>query len=116
MENTEIIDTSIALQSQKRKIDATKKQIRGSSLLLLGRFISIGLNFATQVMMVRYLSTTDYGSWGYALALVNFFEVFSTLGLKRSISRFIPIYHENEEYEKLFGTIALVFMTIVING
>jgi len=116
MENTEIIDTSIASQSQKRKIDATKKQIRGSSLLLLGRFISIGLNFATQVMMVRYLSTTDYGSWGYALALVNFFEVFSTLGLKRSISRFIPIYHENEEYEKLFGTIALVFMTIVING
>lgn len=95
------------------KKDDSTKQIRGSSLLLLGKFLSIGINLATQVMMVRYLSKADFGAWGYALAIVSFFETISTLGLARSQTRFIPIYHEKEEYDKLFGTIALIFITLV---
>ena len=92
---------------------AIKKQIRGSSLLLLGKFFSVGLNFATQVLIVRYLTKADYGAWSYVLTVVIFFQTFSTLGLKRSVSRFLPIFHEKEEYDKLYGTIALMFITIV---
>ena len=95
------------------KKDDSTKQIRGSSLLLLGKFLSIGINLATQVMMVRYLSKADFGAWGYALAIVTFFQTICTLGLARSQTRFIPIYHEKEEYDKLFGTIALIIITIV---
>lgn len=112
----EVIDIPHNTIKPSVKEDATRKQIRGSSLLLLGKCISVGLNFASQVLMVRYLSTSDYGAWGYALAIVAFFQAFSTLGLKRSITRFIPIYHEKEEYEKLFGTIILVLGTILITG
>jgi O-antigen/teichoic acid export membrane protein len=96
--------------------DATSKQIRGSSLLVVGKFLSVGLNLATQVLLVRYLTKSDYGSWTYALAAVAFFQTFSTLGLKRSISRFLPIFHEKEEFDKLFGTIALAIATILISG
>ncbi len=96
------------------KHDTTRKQIRGSSLLLLGRFISVGLNFAAQVLIVRQLSTADYGAWTYALAVVAFFQGISTLGLRRGITRFIPIYHEREEFDKLFGTIFMVIATIVV--
>lgn len=95
------------------KRDATQKQIRGSSLLLLGKFISVGINFLAQVLVVRYLTRDDYGSWAYALAIVAFFQGFSSLGLRRAITRFIPIYHEHEEYEKLFGTILLTVGTIL---
>ncbi len=98
------------------KGDTTRKQLRGSSLLLTGRFLSLALNFAAQVLMVRYLSKTDYGAWAYALAVVTMFEAFATIGLDRSITRFVPIYHEKHEYQKLFGTIALVLGAIVLTG
>ena len=98
------------------KDDATRKQLRGSSLLLMGRFLSLGINFATQVLMVRYLSKTDFGAWSYALSVVMLFQAFASVGLDRSITRFVPIYHERREYEKLFGTIALVLAAIAITG
>src|SRR5690348_308369 len=41
--------------------DATRKQVRGSSLFLFGRVLSLGINFFTQVLMVRYFSTRDFG-------------------------------------------------------
>ncbi len=91
--------------------DTTRKQIRGSTLLLLGRFLAVGINFASQVLIVRYLTKSDYGSWAYALAIVAFFHGLSSLGLRRAITRFIPIYHEKEEFEKLFGTLFLTFGT-----
>ncbi len=94
----------------------TRKQIRGSGLLLAGRCVSLVLNFITQVLIVRYLSKSDYGSWAYCLSLIVLFQAFSSLGLKRSITRFLPIYHEQKDYGKMFGTIALVIMSILIMG
>lgn len=97
-----------------KKGDATRKQIRGSSLLLAGRFIATGLNFVSQVLIVRQLSQTDFGAWAYALSIVAFFHGISTLGLRRGITRFVPIYHERDEYDKLFGSIALTILTIAV--
>jgi O-antigen/teichoic acid export membrane protein len=76
----------------------------------------MGLNFASQVLIVQYLSKSDYGAWAYTLAIIAFFNGFSTLGLRRAITRFVPIYHEKAQYEKLFGTIILVLGTIAITG
>jgi O-antigen/teichoic acid export membrane protein len=97
--------------SDHRKAIA-RKQIRGSGLLLTGRCLSVALNFATQVLIVRYLSKSDYGAWAYCLSLIALFWSFSTLGL----TRFLPIYHENEDHGKLFGTIILAIITIIITG
>jgi len=98
------------------KPETARKQIRGSSLLLGGRGISIGINFAAQVLMVRYLSMSDYGAWAYSFAILALLQPFATLGLRRSITRFIPIYHENDEYDKVSGTIVLVLCTICLVG
>ncbi len=96
--------------------DPTRKQLRGSSLLLGGRMLSVGINFVAQVLLVRHLSTTDFGAWAYALSVVSFCQGFAVLGLDRAITRFIPIYHEKEEYGKLFGTILLVFGSILFTS
>lgn len=113
------MDTIIKRHAQKQSDaggEVARKQIRGSSLLTVGRGISIAINFATQILIVRYLSKSDYGAWAYALALVAFFQAFASFGLDRSITRFIPIYHENEEYDKLSGTILLTVLTVVVSG
>lgn len=98
------------------KKSAARKQIRGSSLLLGGRMISMVVNFLVQVLTVRYLSKTDYGAFAYALSMVSLGETVITLGLDRAVTRFIPIYQEKKEYEKLFGTLALVIGTILSLG
>lgn len=94
--------------------DSAHHQIRGSSLLLSGRLLSLGLNFASQVCIVRYLSTTAYGAFAYGLAIVAFFRLFASLDLHEAVSRFVPIYREMREYGKLFGTIFLAMSAVVL--
>jgi O-antigen/teichoic acid export membrane protein len=96
--------------------EATRKQVRGSSLLLGGRFISLGMNFAIQILIVRYLSKADYGAWAYALSIISLGVSIATFGLDRSITRFVPIYDEEKAYDKLWGTIVMVTSTILSLG
>ena len=92
---------------------ATSRQIRGSSLLLIGRFGSIATTLVVQVITVRYLSQRDYGALAWALSIVGLIESVITLGLDRAVSRYAPIYHEREDYPRLLGTIWLAFGSIV---
>jgi O-antigen/teichoic acid export membrane protein len=93
--------------------ETTRKQIRGSSLLLLGRFLSLGINFGIQILIVRYLSKADYGAFAYGLSIVSLGASIVAFGLDRSITRFIPIYEEDREYDKLWGTIVMALGTIL---
>jgi O-antigen/teichoic acid export membrane protein len=93
--------------------DDTARQIRGSSLLTGGRAISLLINFAVQVLIVRYLSREGYGAFAYALSLVLVGESIVTLGLDRAITRFVPIYEERGQYDRLFGTLALAVGTVL---
>jgi O-antigen/teichoic acid export membrane protein len=111
---SQVEELSISEQSANHRL--TRDQIRGSSLLLFGRLISVGVNFLSQVLVVRYLSTADYGAWAYALSVVAFFQGFATLGLDRAVTRFVPIYEEKREYNKLLGTLVLVVGSTVLVG
>lgn len=95
-------------QTAPRKPDAVRKQLRGSSLLLAGRLLSRVINFTSQLLIVRHLTTEDFGAFAYGLAIVAFCRGFSTLGLRRAVMRFIPIYHERGEYGRILGTLVLV--------
>jgi len=97
----------------KSAAKSTRRQIRGSSLLLFGRLISMVVNFAVQVLTVRYLTKDDYGAFAYALSLVALGETVITLGLDRAVTRFVPIYQEKDDYPKLFGTLLMVYGTII---
>jgi O-antigen/teichoic acid export membrane protein len=94
----------------------TDQQLRGSSLLLVGRFISIGVNFAVQVMIARYLSVSAYGAFAYALSLVTLGETIVTFGLDRGVSRFLAVYDEQKDYERITGTLVMVAGTIISLG
>ena len=96
--------------------DATRKHLRGSSFLLTGRGISLGVNFAVQVLIVRYLSQTEYGAFAYALAFASLAQTIITFGLDRSITRFVPIYEERGDYGRLFGTLVMAAGTFLALG
>jgi O-antigen/teichoic acid export membrane protein len=92
------------------------KLVRQSSLLLVGRIISKLANFATQILIVRYLSQTTYGGFAYALTVATTAQNLVALGLDRSIVRFLPIFQEQRDYPKLFGTIVMAVLVIVSLG
>jgi O-antigen/teichoic acid export membrane protein len=93
--------------------DRITTQLRGSTLLLVGRLISIALNVVIQIVIVRYLSKSGYGAFAYVLTIVAVSQTFVTFGMDRAISRFVPIYDERREYNKVFGTIAMALTTVV---
>jgi O-antigen/teichoic acid export membrane protein len=108
--------TSQAETLPRTKHSATNRQIRGSSLLLAGRLFSKFVNLIIQVLTVRVLSEADYGAFAYALSLVALGETIATIGLDRAITRFVPIYHEKRDYDKLFGTMIMVVGTVLAIG
>lgn len=91
----------------------TSGQIRGSGLLLVGRLLAVVANLVTQVLIVRYLTTTDYGAFAYALALVSFVGGLLALGFDRAIARFLPVYEERADHARFFGALFLVLGVIV---
>lgn len=94
------------------KHNAANRQIRGSSLLLGGRILAMAINQAVQIMIVRYLAQNDYGAFALALSVVMLAESVIVFGLDRAVSRFLPIYQEEENYDKFFGTLVMIVSAV----
>ncbi|MDP1807848.1 MAG: oligosaccharide flippase family protein, partial [Acidimicrobiales bacterium] len=92
---------------------AATRQIRGSSLLLVGRVVALVINVTTQVVMVRALSKTDYGAFAYALTIATLARTLVSFGEDQALTRFLAIYEEKREYDKLFGTFVMATVKIV---
>jgi len=95
---------------------STKRLVRGSSLLFVGRILSLGANFVIQVTIVRYLSQGAYGAFAYAMSIVMLVESLVNLGMGRAVSRFVPIFHEEQDWDRLLGTLVMIPLTIVSLG
>ncbi len=109
--------TTLPLESAPAARDtAVRQQIRGSSLLLSGQFVAKGMNFVAQILIVRYLSQSDYGALAYALSIVTLGQGLAMFGLNRAVTRFLPIYHEQKQYDKLFGTLLMVVGVVLSIG
>jgi O-antigen/teichoic acid export membrane protein len=86
---------------------AEARQIRGSSLLLLGTLLASLVDFGSQVLLVRYLAKSDFGAWSYALAVVALLTSVAQFEMRNAAARFIPIYLERRETGKVVGIVAL---------
>jgi len=87
--------------------ESVRSQIRGSALLVTGRFVSLGINLLVQVITVRYLAREQYGMFAYALAVVDMLTIVALLGMDGTLSRFAAMYYEQSDLPRLFGAIAI---------
>lgn len=105
-------DLSTAAESAEQRAEsgrgATRRQIRGSALLVAGRMLAIGANLISQVLIARYLSIAEFGSFAYALSLVALVQSVVALGFDRAISRFLPVYDEQHDHNAFYGTLLFV--------
>jgi O-antigen/teichoic acid export membrane protein len=93
-----------------------RRHVRGSSLLLVGRGLSILFTTATQVVVVRALTKSDYGAFAYALVLAGAGQTLLSLGQGRLLSRFMAKYEEERDYNRMFGSMALAAGTILVTS
>jgi O-antigen/teichoic acid export membrane protein len=93
-----------------------RSQVRGSALLVVGRIVTLLLTTATQVVIVRVLTKSDFGAFSYALALVAAGRTVLSLGQGRLLSRFMAKYEEHQDYDRMFGAVLLAVGTIVVTS
>ncbi|MFL5686969.1 MAG: oligosaccharide flippase family protein [Chloroflexota bacterium] len=87
--------------------------VRGSTLLLLGRMLSIGINLITQAIIARYLSQAEFGAFALAVGIAGVGQVFITLGLHRGATQFFARYEEAGDDQRLVGSILVNIAVIV---
>lgn len=93
--------------------DLARRHLRGSVLLLVGRVGSMAFTISAQVILVRALSKSEFGAFAFALAITSACRILLSLGQGRTLSRFLAIYEERGQRERLFGALALVALTVV---
>src|SRR5690349_11284667 len=96
--------------------DATRRQVRGSSLLFAGRLMSVAANMVVQVLLVRSLGREEYGAFAYALSVVSLAQVAVTLGVDRALPRFLALYDETGDRRRLAGTVLLAVGSVLAFG
>jgi len=84
--------------------------------MLVGRMISIAINFLVQVLIVRYLSKEGYGAFAYGYSIAILASRMTALGTDKAANRFIPIYHEKNQLNRIKGSLFLAFGTIGVMG
>jgi O-antigen/teichoic acid export membrane protein len=93
-----------------------REHVRGSSLLVLGRILTLVLTTATQVVVVRALTKEEFGAFAYALAFAAAGRILLSLGQGRMLSRFMAKYEERREYDRMFGSMFLAVGTILVTS
>lgn len=94
----------------------TATGLRGSTVLLAGRLVSVLIGFGTQVLLVRSLSKDDYGLFALGLAVVAAVRIAVSLGHNRTIARFFSIYRERADAARLVGTLVMEAAMIGLLG
>jgi O-antigen/teichoic acid export membrane protein/D-alanine-D-alanine ligase-like ATP-grasp enzyme len=94
-------------------VAANAAHVRGSTLLVTGRLLSLGINLGTQIIVARYLGQAEFGAFALAFAIAGLGQVAITLGLHRGVTRFLTADLERADHPRLLGTIVLNVAVIV---
>ena len=100
-----------------------QKIAKGTGIIFIGTIIGMLLGFVSRIIIVRYITQSEYGIYSLALVLMHIFVVISTLGLQEGVVRQISFYRGKNDSSKVKGVvlssmqialIASVFLSLVL--
>ena len=71
---------------------------------------------ARKSLWLRYLSKSEFGAFGFALSAVALLQTFATLEMSNVVARFLPLYREQRDHGRLFGSIVLAISVVSASG
>lgn len=105
-------DAQPTQDSRADDAEVEREHVRGSSLMVVGRLLSVALNLVVQVTAVRYLGKTDYGVFAYAIAVSSFGSSAALLGQDQALSRFLARYDEEGDAARARGAVTVAFAVV----
>ena len=102
-----------AVEDTSQSAGSVDSQIRGSSVLMLGRVSSIAVNLIVQALIARGLTKAEFGQFAYALSIVTMIATFITLGIDRAVPRFVAMFDERKQWGHLAGTLYIQISIIL---
>jgi len=82
-----------------------QKIAKGTGIIFIGTIIGIFIGFASRILVVRYITQSEYGIYSLALVLMNISVVISTLGLSEGAVRQIAFYRGKNDTSKVKGVV-----------
>ena len=83
-----------------------QKIAKGTGIIFIGTIIGMLLGFVSRIIIVRYITQSEYGIFSLALVLMSIFVTISTLGLQQGSTRYIAYFRGKKEEGKARGVIS----------
>lgn len=96
--------------------ESLKKIAKGSGIILVGTILDIFFRFIGRVIVVRYITITEYGLYSLALVVMTAFFIVSTLGLQQGSARYIAYFRGKTENEKIRAVIHSSTKIAIVSG
>jgi len=93
-----------------------QKITKGAGIILVGTAAGMLLGFISKVMLVRYITQSEYGIFSLASVLLSIFVVISTLGLEVGSTRQIAYYRGKGDASKVRGVVLSSLQVAVISS
>ncbi len=94
-----------------------KRVAKGGGMTLLSTFAKLGLRLVLEIVIIRYLSRSEFGLFSMAFAVSNILAVLSTAGLVSALPAFISHQLAQKNYAKAQSALAVSFkITIMLSA
>ena len=90
--------------------------LQGTSIVLIGLALRVGLVFMAELIAARYLGPVRYGLLSWGIAVVSVGSMLSMFGLGTAARRFIPIQRLNGNSAAVRGTILTTAALVGMGG
>lgn len=103
--------------NEQDEVNKGMKLLAKSTLVVfIGLFLSKILSYVYRIVIAREFGPDIYGVFSLAIMVVGWFMVFSSLGLKEGLLRYIPLFRGKKEKEKIKFVFRFVFKISLVSG
>lgn len=95
-----------------------QKVAKGTGIVFIGTIISMLLGFIGIVLITRYFTQSEYGTFSLALVLLNIFVLISSLGIQGGSPRYIAFFRGKKDTRKvqsvIYSSIKIVLIASIL--
>ncbi len=77
-----------------------RKVAKGAGIYLLGTIAGLTIGFVTRILVIRYLTLSEYGVLSFAWVILSVFSTLVTFGIPGALTRQASFFIGKGEYEK----------------
>ena len=77
--------------------------LRGAGLVVVIRVLASAVGFASMVLLARWMGSSEYGLYSFAIAAMILLSYAATLGLPGAAVRFVAQYAAAEDWRRVIG-------------